>query len=286
MKKAFSKYVRGQVYFIDDGHLDKKIGSEEMKSRPWVIISCDDNNYNSPCLSVAPVSSKKYDGYPFHVHFVNPERGSQIIEVEQTTCKSIKRFELSGSHYMYTLSDEIMEKVDEAICVHFGVQTRTSRFLKQLEDGIDRIINTKLKELKELNSGSPDMIDKLTARMNDFFSEVTATNSNSENSGEDHQVPKVKNTTSQIDKFNKRYGRTEQSSSNSNSTSSSTSTPKKKSGRTTWTNELMKQYVEDCKTMSLSDVALKYGLKDSNVAAQYKYKFISKLREVDGGDGK
>jgi len=199
-----SKFQRGQVWYAE--HNPLAVGSEQGKKRPWVILSNNRNNFRSTVLNAAPITTRDKDDYPFHVYFENSDGRHQVIELEQITCMSVLRFD--SNDYLYTLDDETMKQVDEAIKVQLG------------------------------------LIDKY------------------------NHIPGLDFTTkvvrkSAVEKFNDRYNKTINKSNHRNK----------------WTKELISEYVKDSKVMALSDLANKYGLKSSNVAAQYKSRFIRMIND-------
>ena len=50
--------TRGQVWWVDEdyhdsiGYMKNKQNNIQAKSRPWVIVSCEENNMNSPVVII------------------------------------------------------------------------------------------------------------------------------------------------------------------------------------------------------------------------------------------
>lgn len=116
--KDIIKYRRGQVWFIDDKA--ENLGSIICKSRPYLIVSNDTNNRYAPVIHVAPITSQIKNDQPTHIVYYDSEDLRSTILCEQITIKSIPH--ISGcSRYMYTLSDDVMRMVDQAIVIQFGL---------------------------------------------------------------------------------------------------------------------------------------------------------------------
>lgn len=77
MNKVFSKYKRGDVWFIkfiDEEGDGVKGSSVQKKSRPHLIVSCEENNNNAPVFQVIPIATMDFDHLPPHVYYRNEER--------------------------------------------------------------------------------------------------------------------------------------------------------------------------------------------------------------------
>ena len=69
------EFHRFEVYLVN---LDPTIGSEIKKTRPCVIISPNEMNYNISTVIVAPLTSRKRD-YPTRVNCVVENKKGQIV---------------------------------------------------------------------------------------------------------------------------------------------------------------------------------------------------------------
>lgn len=110
------KILRGEVYYITS-RFDNTVGSEQKGGRPAVIVSNNANNEFSPCVEICYMTLQEKKPLPTHV-FIN--RGSCInstVLCEQITTISKERI----GDYMCTLSDEVMEAVDEALMTSLGL---------------------------------------------------------------------------------------------------------------------------------------------------------------------
>ena len=156
-----SKYSRGQVWFIDK--FNNSIGNEQDKSRPWLIVSGNKNNYSSNIIQIVPITTRNPDKYPFHVYYQYDNR-NQVIECEQTTCISTDR--LSDSRYMYTLDEYLMDKVDKALMIHFGISYKYSRLFNEFNDMINSTLSGILSDFPSDKISSEELI-KFIRNFND-----------------------------------------------------------------------------------------------------------------------
>ena len=69
------EFNRFEVYLVN---LDPTIGSEIKKTRPCVIISPNEMNYNISTVIIAPLTSRKRD-YPTRVNCAVQNRKGQIV---------------------------------------------------------------------------------------------------------------------------------------------------------------------------------------------------------------
>lgn len=275
--KNISKYTKGQVWFIKDAHLTKPLGCEQSKNRPWVIISSNECNQNNVILTVAPISTRSSER-SYHVTYSDGNQ-EYLILLEQMTCKSVKRFELPGSAYMYSLTDSIMNKVDKAIKLHLGLKTEASEFINELQVGIDNIINTKLQELKSLESQYPvDIINQLTSKLDEIKIEIDNSrvlNSTSSNLGNIAINPKInKIELAQDEDVIQEVASTQiQDSVVVGDKTLVKRTEVRKKSHSRWSAPQIIKFLDDCNKYSLSEVALMYNLKSAKVVSQYRSKY-------------
>lgn len=105
--------TRGSVYWAS---LDPTIGSETKKTRPCLIVSNDSGNEASNVVIVAPITSKVKKVYSFEVEVVI---GGKKGKVMLNQCRAIDKARLGKKEC--SLDFEVMEQVDEAIRVTFGI---------------------------------------------------------------------------------------------------------------------------------------------------------------------
>lgn len=154
MCKQYRKISRGQVWFLVDPKADDYDGSIQGKNRPVVIVSNNSCNQSSPVIHAVPLTTQTKNNLPTHVHF-NDGKFDQIILCEQ--CRPVKEsLFYDKSYYKYTLSEDTMQRVDEALATQFGlslVMPNSERFWKSVE----QMIRLKVKEA--VNAAKVSAID-------------------------------------------------------------------------------------------------------------------------------
>ena len=137
MCKPTCKVRRGQVWFLVDPKSDYYDGSIQGKNRPVLIVSNNCCNENSPVVHVIPITTANKSPMPTHVAF-NDGKFEQTILCEQLRPVKESLF-YDRSYYKYSLSDDTMQKVDEAIAIQLGlslVMPNSERFWKSVEQMI------------------------------------------------------------------------------------------------------------------------------------------------------
>lgn len=133
------RFERGQVWLI---RFKKKeaVGREQMKDRPWVILSIGKFNSSSGMITCAPITSRDRTVTPAQVLFYNNDGSKNVV-----LCEQIRTFDYkSGEYildYMGNLSDDVMEKVDVALSIHLGMHYSPIT-LKSLYDSMEAIIKS------------------------------------------------------------------------------------------------------------------------------------------------
>jgi mRNA interferase MazF len=109
---------RGDIYYAD---LSPVIGSEQGGVRPVLIVQNDVGNKYSPTVIAAAITSQINKAkLPTHIEISAQEYGlakDSVILLEQIRTIDKKRIREKIGH----LDDELMEKVNEAISVSFGL---------------------------------------------------------------------------------------------------------------------------------------------------------------------
>jgi mRNA-degrading endonuclease toxin of MazEF toxin-antitoxin module len=111
---------RGMVFFIDLG-VDNKNGTMFSKRRPCVVISDNEFNTKNPKrCSVAPITSRE-NGLIFEITEVlfNYKGDCKVVVVSGAMPISI--YDINPSNYAYSISLEVMDKIDRALKVHYGL---------------------------------------------------------------------------------------------------------------------------------------------------------------------
>ena len=109
---------RGDIFYAD---LSPVIGSEQGGIRPVLIVQNDIGNKYSPTVIVAAITSQINKAkLPTHVEISAQEYGllkDSVILLEQIRTIDKKRLRERIGH----LDDELMEKVNEALIISFGL---------------------------------------------------------------------------------------------------------------------------------------------------------------------
>jgi len=109
---------RGDIFYAD---LSPVVGSEQGGVRPVLIIQNDVGNKYSPTVIAAAITSQINKAkLPTHIEISAQEYGltkDSVILLEQIRTIDKQRLREKIGH----LDDELMEKVNEAISVSFGL---------------------------------------------------------------------------------------------------------------------------------------------------------------------
>lgn len=109
---------RGDIFYAN---LNPVIGSEQGGTRPVLILQNDIGNKYSPTVIAAAITSQINKAkLPTHIEISAQEYGLQkdsVILLEQIRTIDKKRLRERIGH----LDDELMEKVNEALSISFGL---------------------------------------------------------------------------------------------------------------------------------------------------------------------
>lgn len=107
---------RGDIFYAD---LSPVVGNEEGGIRPVLIISNDELNQHLPTVTTAAITSRVENTETIPTH-VNLDGGlfDRIIMLEQMRTLDKRRLLQRVEH----LNDELMQKVDAAILIGFGIE--------------------------------------------------------------------------------------------------------------------------------------------------------------------
>lgn len=113
------KIKRGDIYYAD---LSPVRGSEQAGLRPVVNIQNEVGNRYSPTIIVAAITSRTKTGLPTHVSLYGVEglESDSVILLEQL--RTIDRIRLLD--YVTTVDHDIMEKIDDALCISLDLPGR------------------------------------------------------------------------------------------------------------------------------------------------------------------
>lgn len=278
MEKWYSRFRRGDVWFI---HLSSEFGdgrsnsSVQKKSRPYLIVSCEENNMNAVTLNAVPICTRDNDHLPMHVFYVYQDGTAngknQIILCEQITTLSTYDFDAKGSYFMYSLNLELMNQVDETLTRQLGLKPRVAD-MKVIERLIDELASKKEEEIKkEKEREISERVEKIVANLASRFgitlnAEVLQNNKEYRDNelayADKDKVKEMRQTA--IDRKSAIPAKEDHRIIPPPLRSMTPSTKSKRSSNR-WTPESKKQFVDDYKTMSLSQIADKYNIKKSSI---------------------
>lgn len=239
------RFLRGQVWFLREDENRVPIGSVIRKSRPWLIVSCDENNQNSPVLICVPITTRVDERYPSHVYFKSPER-DQTILCEQVTTKSVQEFSDTHSSYMFTLSEEIMSRVSIALMGQLGLNTfipGKGQVVQIFEDIVKEQAELSIKDRLRITEDA--MID-LALKIKELVSPI-------ELDVDSKETPKDQINEGTLDK--------------------------KDQVKKTWTLDMKRDFLSDADKLSAYEMARKYDISRSLVYS-YKHSFKKALSRI------
>ena len=289
MEKWYSRFRRGDVWFL---HFPNEKGdgidgsSVQKKSRPYLIVSCEENNLNAPTFNVLPISTRDNDHLPMHIYFryqdgVNGGR-NQLIFCEQITTVSALIFNDPRSYFMYSFNLEFMNKVDEALAAQLGLRPRIAdmHILERIVHELAESEMAKVESAKKKEAGV--RMEKIAEYLAKTFN-LTITTEQLQNGCEyrdaqlqmaDKKVVQEMRETAQA-----RRGVTPTSQPTLVTKPVQTSAPsapvtkpstidreKKRNNR--WTPESRAEVLEYYRTHTITETAEHYGMKKSSVASQ------------------
>jgi mRNA-degrading endonuclease toxin of MazEF toxin-antitoxin module len=282
-----SKVRRGQVWWYS---LPQKLNGTNNsiidKTRPILIVSNDTNNLQSPVINVCPISTSSDPDFIVHIPYTANGK-LNVVLVEQIKTIPVNDLNAQGCRYMYSLSDEVMKKVDEAIIIQLGISTIVPNRVQFMET-LDRFIRSKVRELLFANNGrmTPEDYAEIEDRMNKTIQAEMESVTQSNKIISDKSVklvdPKKVETPVITPKVvEPSVPDTPVTSTDLVSTPDTTSSKKlTKVRRAKWSREDEEDFLEACDTMPLSDVAELYNMQKSQVY-QKRYYLLQKLRNTN-----
>jgi mRNA-degrading endonuclease toxin of MazEF toxin-antitoxin module len=174
MAKECSIAARGQVFYYNPiwgiygkGKEPKNTyqnnGSLEFKTRPYLVISTNKGNFSSTTCNVIPITTRDETAIPSQVKFVFNGR-NQVILTEQITTCNLKDL----GDYCYTVSDEILSKVQKGLCIQFDMTLRTPEITMEelamkLEAVVDKVLESAKRKAQAVTVPQ-DTIDSLALK--------------------------------------------------------------------------------------------------------------------------
>jgi|GEM_PF-453912 len=109
---------RGDIFYAD---LSGTIGSEQGGIRPVLVVQNDAGNLHSPTIIIVPISTAGKRNLPVHIRIGKSGGLSRDSTVFLEQIRTIDRQRIR--HYVGTLNDEMMRKIDDAIKISLGVNS-------------------------------------------------------------------------------------------------------------------------------------------------------------------
>jgi len=109
---------RQDVFLVN---FDPTVGAEAKKTRPALVVSNNINNAHSPIVSISPITSNVTRVYSFEVEVsagIGGLRARSKVMVNQT--RAVDKVRLIKR--LGNLPDKIMEEIDNALKLHFGLE--------------------------------------------------------------------------------------------------------------------------------------------------------------------
>ena len=111
---------RGDIFYAD---LSPVVGSEQGGTRPVLIVQNDTGNKHSPTVIAAAITSQTgKNKLPTHIPLAGREVGltkDSVVLLEQIRTIDKRRLREHMGH----VDDHLMNQIDSAIAVSFGLQT-------------------------------------------------------------------------------------------------------------------------------------------------------------------
>lgn len=270
MAKDYSKVQRGQVFwfnpqvYYEAEKLNIK-GNEydvhiQTKTRPVLVISNNQNNDNAYTCNIIPITSEDKTQLPCHVVY-NYAGKPQTILVEQIRTVDI----ISLGDYICTLSDSVIQRVEQAMMSQFSIRPSVSYLDISLSN-----ISTHFQELikKILTEQGAITTDKRQVKEGIPVSAI-----------EDSALYLADTIDSLVKKPAPATPMVEDITADGNPVKTISTKPAK-GGRRVSDEEIQRriQYVKDCNTLSLEDVAHKYNIPQVDKILTYKYKYTQFLK--------
>ena len=269
----FDQLRRGWVWMIEykqsyDGHI-------QGGTRPWVVVSNDDCNRNSPVIHMAPVTSQPKRPLPTHVRFKNDKGLWNTI-----LCEAIRPFNVQDivGRVMYKVPDDVLASVGKAIGIQFGcvftpitykdVESYYSAMeafyksdfenkLSQMKKDIDSYCSSKIEEVKKSIASSYPSKDNKSVNVNPSTKTFNS-----------HSM-------SQVEKFEKKWGKKSPQVS-----APSVETPKTSEsiGRKKWDIPTIKEMFSVYASKGTKAVQDRYGISSASLSAM-KSNLLKKYKE-------
>ena len=132
MEHFSSNIKRGDIYYAD---LSPVVGSEQGGMRPVLIVQNNVGNRFSPTVIAAAITSQLNKAkLPTHIEIEARTYGlskDSVVLLEQVRTLDKRRLR----EKMGRLDESVMERVDDAIAVSFGLRTENEQEHKEQREG-------------------------------------------------------------------------------------------------------------------------------------------------------
>lgn len=289
MKKWYSRFRRGDVWFL---HFPNENGdgidssSVQKKSRPYLIVSCEENNLNAHTFNVLPISTRDNDHLPMHVYYKYQDGSNggrnQTIFCEQITTVSALVFDDPRSYFMYSFNIEFMNKVDDAMAAQLGLRPRIAD-MHVLERIVHELAETEMAKVESAKKKEVGVrMEKVAEYLAKTFN-LTITTEQLQNGCEyrdaqlqaaDKKVVQEMRDTAQTRRDvtlipqPTSVAKLVQPSTSSAPVAKPLEVAKNKKKKNRWTPESRAEFLEYYRTHTISETAEHYDMKKSSVASQ------------------
>lgn len=148
------KYYRGEIYYIFP---KDAVGSEQMGSRPGIIVSNDMGNEHSKIVEVVYLTTRDKKPLPTHVE-INSARHQSIALCEQIETVSKERI----GNYINSVTQNELNEIERALLVSLDINCniKGSKKLEAWEKLIEEWENTE-EVLVELEEVSEEVMEEI-----------------------------------------------------------------------------------------------------------------------------
>ncbi len=110
MSKSNFKYKRGEVYLVEE-HATQ--GSEQMKTRPWILVGANQINLARSTVIAVPLSTQAPVKPPtsIQIYYNNSNVSAILDQIRALDKKRFLRFEGALSQHEMVLIDESLKQV-------------------------------------------------------------------------------------------------------------------------------------------------------------------------------
>lgn len=287
-KLCFEKFKRGQIWVVKKDKDESIRGMRDKhnhiieKSRPWLIVSNNISNTNSPILNCVPITSRLAQYLPCHVS-VNMEKGLCDIQCEQIT--TLNKSDFKDATFIGEINEDIMQKIEIALANQLGLSIQVPS-LETLQVFIEKLANAKAEEMKLLNSQATDnYVSSIVEKLESIFSIPNTNTVSVENSANsiksDDSIITEENKDLNLDK-----SKNKSKQAGSKTSTSATNKSNRPSTYRKWTKESMMEFMEDTEKLSAEEICKKYNMSLKSIYnTKYRLKInLKHLMEKEKND--